>query len=89
MPPGSPSYTSPANLAPGVSTSATLTWDGGPWAHLYDIHLGTTPDPPLLAKDQELGSPDAGKLDQHRHQREHSRPAHVPARELFMDASGK
>jgi hypothetical protein len=61
--PGSPSYTSPANLTPGVSSSATLTWDGGPWAHLYDIYLGTTPAPALLVSNQELGSPDAGKLE--------------------------
>jgi phosphatidylserine/phosphatidylglycerophosphate/cardiolipin synthase-like enzyme len=63
LPPGSPSYTSPANLTPGVSSSATLTWDGGPWGHLYDIYLGTTPAPPLLVSNQELGSPDAGKLE--------------------------
>jgi len=60
LPPGSPSYASPANFAAGMSSTVTLTWDGGPWAHLYDIYFGTTSTPPLVASNQELGSPEAG-----------------------------
>jgi hypothetical protein len=60
LPPGTPTYVSPQNLAAGMSSSATLTWDGGPWAHLYDVYFGTNPNPPLLAGNAELGSPDEG-----------------------------
>jgi phosphatidylserine/phosphatidylglycerophosphate/cardiolipin synthase-like enzyme len=56
LPPAKPAYVSPALNATGVSTSSVrLTWDGGYWAHLYDIHIGTTPEPPLLVADQPLG----------------------------------
>jgi regulation of enolase protein 1 (concanavalin A-like superfamily) len=47
---------SPANGVTGQSpSSVTLRWHAGVWTHLYDIHLGTTPDPPLLAANRELG----------------------------------
>jgi hypothetical protein len=63
LPPGVPAYSSPVNLSTGQSTSAQLTWDGGPWAHLYDIYFGTTPDPPLRTTNRELGSPVEGQLE--------------------------
>jgi hypothetical protein len=63
LPPDSPSYSSPVNLAADVAASATLTWDGGPWAHLFDIYFGTTPNPPLLASNRELGSPEPGERE--------------------------
>jgi hypothetical protein len=63
LPPGIPSYFSPPNLTSGVSSSVTLNWDGGTWAHLYDIYLGTTPNPPLFASNQELGSPVEGERE--------------------------
>jgi len=65
QPPGKPSYVSPLNLASGLSSSVTLTWDGGTWAHLYDIYFGTTPNPPLLpnATNLKLGSPVAGQRE--------------------------
>ncbi|HJR58571.1 MAG TPA: carbohydrate-binding domain-containing protein [Vicinamibacterales bacterium] len=63
LPPGSPAYSSPQNGAAGVSSSATLTWDGGNWAHLYDIYFGTTPSPPLVQSNVELGSPLTGQLE--------------------------
>lgn len=65
LPPGIPSSLSPLNGAAGVSSSATLTWDGGTWAHLYDIYFGTDPNPPLLATDLELGSPLEGQLEKY------------------------
>ena len=66
LPPSSlTGYGSPGNGASGVSTSATLTWEGGPWAHLYDIYLGTTPTALALVgpPNQQLGSPDDGRTE--------------------------
>ena len=60
LPPDAPTYSSPVNLASGVSSSVTLTWQGGTWAHLYDVYFDTNPNPRLIARDRELGSPDEG-----------------------------
>lgn len=49
LPPGAPAYISPANSAVGQATTLKLEWEGGPWAHKYDIFLGTQTDPSLLA----------------------------------------
>jgi hypothetical protein len=58
-------YVSPGNGASGVSTSPTLTWEGGPWAHLYDIYLGTSPSAlaRVGAENLQLGSPDDGRRE--------------------------
>jgi phosphatidylserine/phosphatidylglycerophosphate/cardiolipin synthase-like enzyme/regulation of enolase protein 1 (concanavalin A-like superfamily) len=57
LPPGKPVYQAPANAASGVATaSVVLKWYGGPWAHKYDVLMGTDPNnlqPVLL--DTELG----------------------------------
>ena len=63
LPPGSPAYSSPANASTGTATSVTLTWDGGPWSHFYDIYFGATPDPPLVASNLQLGAPDPGVME--------------------------
>ena len=55
LPPDAPSYTFPANGAAGIARDAVLQFSAGPFAHLYDIYLGTTPDPPLIASNVELG----------------------------------
>jgi phosphatidylserine/phosphatidylglycerophosphate/cardiolipin synthase-like enzyme len=56
LPPGVPAYVSPANGATAQPVAATtLTWDGGLWGQIYDIYLGTTPNPPLFAANQQLG----------------------------------
>ena len=56
LPPDKPVTTAPADLALDVPTnSVTLTWNPGYFAHLYDVHFGTTPTPPLLAENQALG----------------------------------
>ena len=57
LPPDKPVYQSPANAASGLSTSTvTLKWYGGPWAHRYDVLFGTDPNNLQLAMtDQELG----------------------------------
>ena len=41
QPPDRASVVAPASGATGVGTSAELVWYAGPWAHLYDIYLGT------------------------------------------------
>jgi acid phosphatase len=51
LPPTTPSYVSPANAAIAQPTNLTLKWEGGPWAHKYDIYFGTTNNPPLLVAD--------------------------------------
>jgi hypothetical protein len=63
LPPDSPIYSAPSNGSSGVGTSVTLTWDGGPWSHLYDIYFGTNPNPPLLEAKKELGSPLEGQVE--------------------------
>jgi phosphatidylserine/phosphatidylglycerophosphate/cardiolipin synthase-like enzyme len=56
LPPDRPIYVTPSNAAAGLpAASVTLTWYAGPWAHLYDVYFGTTPEPPLYAQNQELG----------------------------------
>jgi phosphatidylserine/phosphatidylglycerophosphate/cardiolipin synthase-like enzyme len=64
LPPGPQVYLRPANGATGLSSSVTLRWDGGAWAHLYDIYFGTDPNPPLIASDRELGSPVDGRVEE-------------------------
>ena len=49
--PEPPAYSSPANGALGVGASVTLKWEGGWWAHKYDIYFGTSATPPLAVQD--------------------------------------
>ena len=49
--PDEPSYIAPANGAIAQPTTLTLQWEGGRWAHKYDIYFGTTLNPPLLVAD--------------------------------------
>src|SRR5689334_5119238 len=51
LPPTQPVYAAPANAAIAQPTTIKLQWEGGPWAHKYDIYLGTDPNPPLLVSD--------------------------------------
>jgi hypothetical protein len=60
LPPGKPVNLLPQNVASGVGSTVTLTWDGGNWGHLYDIYFGATPNPPLIAENRQLGSPNTG-----------------------------
>ena len=56
LPPDAPVYHLPASGATGVPTGGvSLSWNAGPWGQLYDIYLGTSPDPPLFAENQQLG----------------------------------
>ena len=49
--PDTPVNSSPANGAVGIASSVTLKWEGGWWAHKYDIYFGTTNPPPLIAQN--------------------------------------
>ena len=55
LPPDRALKPSPAVGTLNVSTRPTLSWYGGPWAHKYDLYLGTTTSPALVAQDLELG----------------------------------
>jgi phosphatidylserine/phosphatidylglycerophosphate/cardiolipin synthase-like enzyme len=58
--PETPVNVSPANASLGVGTSVALRWEGGWWAHKYDIYFGTTNPPPLIAQNYMPGSATAG-----------------------------
>ena len=58
--PETPVNLSPASGAANVGTAVQLRWEGGWWAHRYDIHFGTTNPPPLIASDFMPGSATAG-----------------------------
>ena len=64
QPPDAPTAPSPAHLSAGIGTTATLRWYGGPWAHLYDVHIGTAPELMLpVGTDLPLGpSESAGQM---------------------------
>jgi hypothetical protein len=56
LPPDAPKTPLPADAAVDVSeTSVTLSWYGGPWAHKYDVYLGTTTNPVRIAENLALG----------------------------------
>ena len=55
-PPTVPVYSLPANTSTAIATTGVrLAWNGGLWAHYYDIYFGTTPNPPLLEANKKLG----------------------------------
>jgi len=56
LPPSTPTLVTPANGAAGISTSVSLQWYAGKWAHKYDVYLGTSSSSmnPILT-DKELG----------------------------------
>ena len=61
--PANPAYMEPANGASGTPIDVTLRWDGGNWAHRYDIYFGTSPTPPLFARNVVVGSPVTGRIE--------------------------
>ena len=60
LPPDPPTYSAPAQSASGVSIAPVLTFDAGPFAHLYDIYFGTSSNPPLIQADVPLGPTEPG-----------------------------
>jgi phosphatidylserine/phosphatidylglycerophosphate/cardiolipin synthase-like enzyme len=60
-----PAYLSPANAAT-VGQSVMLTWEGGRWAHKYDVYLGTKESNlSLVASDVITGTLGAGGSESH------------------------
>jgi regulation of enolase protein 1 (concanavalin A-like superfamily)/phosphatidylserine/phosphatidylglycerophosphate/cardiolipin synthase-like enzyme len=56
LPPNTPSLKSPANASTGQAQSLTLSWNAGPWAHKYDVFIGTSPTAMTkVLDDRELG----------------------------------
>ena len=55
QPPDTPQNRAPANGASLTSSTVTLRWYAGLWAHKYDIYFGTSSNPPRIASDLELG----------------------------------
>jgi len=55
LPPDDPKSPLPTNNETSVATNVTLQWEGGPFAHVYDVYLGTSPNPPLYASNLALG----------------------------------
>lgn len=55
LPPAEPKSPLPATGETNVATNVTLQWEGGYFAHLYDVYLGTSPNPPLYASNLALG----------------------------------
>ena len=56
LPPDAAKSPLPADAAVDVNeTSVTLSWYGGPWAHKYDVYLGTTTTPVRIAENLALG----------------------------------
>jgi hypothetical protein len=60
LPPGAAQYVAPTAGQINVSTQTDLVFDAGPFAHLYDVYFGTTPNPPLLEANVALGPTPAG-----------------------------
>jgi phosphatidylserine/phosphatidylglycerophosphate/cardiolipin synthase-like enzyme len=58
--PETPVNVAPANLTLSAASSVTLRWEGGWWAHKYDVYFGTTNPPPLVAQNFMPGSATAG-----------------------------
>jgi hypothetical protein len=61
-PPLPPSLSSPTNGQTGVSTRSTLSWSDSRGATRYDVYLGTSSPPPIVAPDLETTSYPAGPL---------------------------
>jgi phosphatidylserine/phosphatidylglycerophosphate/cardiolipin synthase-like enzyme/regulation of enolase protein 1 (concanavalin A-like superfamily) len=56
LPPDTPSLKSPGNGATGIGGSVTLKWYAGPWAHKYDVYVGTdSSNMTKVLSDYELG----------------------------------
>ena len=57
MPPDTPRNRLPAagSQLPSTTRTTTLNWYGGLWAHRYDIYMGTSSNPPLVAANVALG----------------------------------
>src|SRR3954468_5133174 len=64
LPPDAPKYIAPGSGQLVTTSTATLTWYGGLWAHNYDIYFGTSSTPPLLAANVNLGPSETSTSNQ-------------------------
>jgi hypothetical protein len=56
LPPDTPQVASPAPGANNEGMPVTLSWRAGPWAHRYDVYVGTDPNNMTkVLNDRELG----------------------------------
>ncbi|MEO8522630.1 MAG: phospholipase D-like domain-containing protein, partial [Acidobacteriota bacterium] len=61
LPADKPVNTSPVNGSLTTATTAVkLKWDGGYFAHYYDVYFGLDPNPPLYQANLHLGPKDFG-----------------------------
>jgi hypothetical protein len=65
LPPDTPAYSAPLNGSSVPGASVVLKWEGGPWAHFYDIYFGSSSPPPLVAANRQIGSPDPGNPEKY------------------------
>jgi phosphatidylserine/phosphatidylglycerophosphate/cardiolipin synthase-like enzyme len=66
LPPDRPVLRRPANGAAGQATELTLSWYAGPWAHKYDVYLGTSASNlQRVLVDTELGPSRSATEDIH------------------------
>ncbi|MGH9195526.1 MAG: phospholipase D-like domain-containing protein, partial [Acidimicrobiia bacterium] len=56
LPPDAPVILWPPDASTQQPTDTAIYWEGGLWAHRYDVYLGTNPNPPLVASNVETGS---------------------------------
>ena len=82
--PGPPTYASPENVHLATPPARRSTWEGGTWAHLYDIYLGTTPNAAADRREQTTRQP--GSRDRKRAWRS---PTFCPARPTTGASSAK
>jgi len=59
--PEKPVYVSPTNGS-AQSTSVTLAWKPGYWAHKADVYFGTSPTPPRIAADVAVAPKSTAKF---------------------------
>ncbi|HEX6975823.1 MAG TPA: phospholipase D-like domain-containing protein [Vicinamibacterales bacterium] len=51
LPPEAPAFAGPSDSVRQPTSGVKLAWKPGYWAHYADVYFGTTPDPPLVARD--------------------------------------
>jgi len=56
LPPDRPTMLAPANASVTASTDVTLTWNGGVYAHKFDVFLDTSPTPTTRIARIELNT---------------------------------
>lgn len=84
LPPDAPKSPSPAVGARVSTSTVTLKWYGGPWAHKYDVYFGTSSPPPLVAANLALGPSESSTQKQ-----SYTSPPLTPGRTYYWKVVGK